>query len=226
MASKATLLRFLAYAHAAGYKVGEHPAYGVVHKVHMDGSWHYKDGAADINFGVNGPVERQKLLALIPIAQSLGLAVTFARDGVVGSAAQHKNHLHVDIGEWSNLGRGPVRVSGGNPNAALPGTPNIRPLQAAVRAEQDNVNGPDTRQRVAAVRAASAYGGRGFPYGAAYTQRVVGAVPDDAWGKNSNAAHDATVRAIQRAVGVAADGVWGAKTEAAVNAALDSVRIV
>lgn len=226
MATKTALLRLLAWAHAAGYKVGEHPAYGTVHPVHMDGSWHYKEGAADINFGVNGAVERQKLLALIPLAERLGLAVTFARDGVVGSAAQHKNHLHVDIGGWSNYGRGPVRAKAGDPNAALPALANIRGLQAAVGAEQDNVNGPDTRQRIGAVRAASAYGGRGFPYGTEYTQRVVGTPDDGDWGKNSNIAHDKAVRAIQRAVGVPDDGVWGARTEAAVNAALDGVRIV
>lgn len=226
MADKNTLLRFLAYAKAAGYRVGEHPSYGGVHPVHMKDSWHYKQGAADINYGVNGPVERAKLLALIPVAESLGLAVTFARDGIVGSAANHKNHLHVDIGAWSNYGRGPVHAKAGNAAAALPGVGNIRPLQAAVGAEQDNVNGPDTRQRIAAVRAASAFGGRGFPYGVAYTQRVVGTKDDDDWGRNSNAAHDAAVRAIQRAVGVHDDGVWGARTEAAVNAALDGVRIV
>ena len=226
MATKSTLLRFLAYAHDAGYKVGEHPRYGAVHPVHMDGSWHYKEGAGDINYGANGPVERQKLLALIPLAERLGLAVTFARDGVVGSAAQHKNHLHVDIGGWSNYGRGPVRAKAGDPNAPLPGLADIRPLQAAVGAEQDNVNGPDTRQRVAAVRAASAFGGRGFPYGPEYTQRVVGTPDDGDWGKNSNIAHDKAVRAIQKAVGVKDDGVWGPATEAAVNAALDSVRIV
>lgn len=97
-------------------------------------------------------------------------------------------------------------------------------VQRAVRATADNVWGPDTDKRVDAVREASAYGGREHPYGVAFTQGVVGATADGVWGAKSNAAHDATVKAIQAAVGVTADGVWGAKTQAAVDAAKAGAR--
>lgn len=88
-------------------------------------------------------------------------------------------------------------------------------VQAAVRAAQDGIIGADTTKRVNAVRYSSRWGGVRFPYGARYTQRVVGTPADGIWGRNSRAAHDATVRAIQRALGVTADGIWGTRTEAA-----------
>lgn len=95
----------------------------------------------------------------------------------------------------------------------------ITGIQRAVRANPDNVWGPDTNARVTAVRAASAYGGVKFPYGVAFTQSVVGAKPDGDWGPISKSDHDATVAAIQRAVGVNPDSVWGGITDNAVAAA-------
>lgn len=103
------LTEFLAYAKRLGYHVGEHPAYGgVTRSVHRPGSWHGDGLAADINWP--GSDERAKLLELIPVAESYGLALTFARDGIEGSAANHRTHLHVDVGEWSNYGKGAVRA--------------------------------------------------------------------------------------------------------------------
>lgn len=96
---------------------------------------------------------------------------------------------------------------------------NVIGLQQAVRAGVDNAWGPDTDKRLETVRAASALGGGRFPYGVSYTQGVVGARKDGAWGPNSRKAHDATVAAIQRALGVVADGQWGPATEAAYQAA-------
>ena len=93
-------------------------------------------------------------------------------------------------------------------------------LQAAVRATQDNVAGPDTRKRIDAVRKASWWGGHSYPYGISYAQSVVGTTPDGYWGANSNAAHDKTVIAIQKAVGAEPDGLWGVETETKVNHAL------
>lgn len=109
-----TLDAFLAWAVAEGYSVGENPRYGtkrVTKSVHAKGSFHYDGLAADINAGTNGPAERAKLLTALTRAQAAGLAVTFARDGLVGSAKNHQNHLHVDVGEWSNLGTGLVRAA-------------------------------------------------------------------------------------------------------------------
>lgn len=104
------LRAFLAHAASMDYHVGEHPAYGgVTRSVHVPGSWHNDGKAADINW-LHGGSERAHLLRLIPVAESYGLGLTFARDGVVGSAANHRGHLHVDVGQWSNYGRGPVRA--------------------------------------------------------------------------------------------------------------------
>lgn len=109
-ASAKTLLTFLKIVAGRGYHVGEHPAYGGVDEsVHRAGSWHGDGLAADINWRGTGS-ERTRLLKLIPLAESYGLALTFARDGVTGSAANHRDHLHVDCGSWSNYGDGPVPV--------------------------------------------------------------------------------------------------------------------
>lgn len=202
---------FLAWAVAAGYRVDEHPNHGGVTAVHVPGSWHYKGLAGDINWGVgNPPGERARLLHALKVAESKGLAVTFARDGVEGSAAKHQNHLHVDVGEWSNYGRGTVH--------RLPGDLVVWSLQGAVYrdlARRDNLWGPDTDKRLNAVRRASTHAGGWFPYGIEYTQRVVSAEDDGVWGNDSKMAHDQAVAQIQRALGVHDDGVWGPMTEAA-----------
>ena len=92
----------------------------------------------------------------------------------------------------------------------------IKAVQAAVRATQDGISGPDTKKRVDAVRQSSAWGGRKFPNGVKYTQSVVGANQDNSWGPASTAAHDRTVKAIQAAVGVTQDAQWGPTTDKAV----------
>lgn len=115
-ASSATLLEFLAYAHGLGYHVGEHPQYGGVDdSVHRPESWHADGLAADINWRRSGS-ERDKLLELIPVAESFGLGLTFARDGTTGSAATHTSHLHVDVGSYSNYGSGAVPAKGPRPS--------------------------------------------------------------------------------------------------------------
>ena len=119
-ASRATLDSFLKWCVAEGYRVGENPRFGtktVTKGVHMSNSLHYNQGpgregeAADINYGVNGPAERAKLIVAQEKAQSMGLAVTYARYGTEGSAKTHQNHLHVDRGVWCNLGKGLFKVS-------------------------------------------------------------------------------------------------------------------
>jgi hypothetical protein len=107
-APKANLIAFMAEAHRRGYHVGEHPLYGGVKPVHTRNSWHYDGLAADVNW--RGPDERSKLINLIPLAEAYGLGLIFARDGIVGAAANHQGHLHVDCGSWSNYGRGDVRA--------------------------------------------------------------------------------------------------------------------
>ena len=101
------------------------------------------------------------------------------------------------------------------------GPADIRALQRAVRANPDNVAGPNTRSRCYALAAASNWGGNTFPFGVAFTQSVVGAEQDGIWGPASEEAHDDTVEAVQAAVGAEVDGVYGAETNTKVNALLD-----
>jgi hypothetical protein len=98
------------------------------------------------------------------------------------------------------------------------GYTDCRAVQAAVRADVDNVWGPDTEKRVDAVRKASNWGGVQFPYGVEFTQSVVGTEVDGIWGDNSMSAHDNCVQLIQEAVGANVDGIWGPETERLVRA--------
>lgn len=106
-------------------------------------------------------------------------------------------------------------------SASTAGPADIRALQRAVRANPDNVAGPNTRSRCYALAAASSWGGKTFPFGVAFTQSVVGTEQDGVWGDASEEAHDATVEAVQAAVGAEVDGVYGSETNTKVNALLD-----
>lgn len=108
-------------AELLGARVGEMygfrtPAKGVHNAISLHYGKDSKTGygyAADINEnvpGINPPTERALLIRILKIARSLGLAVTFALEGTKGSAAGHKNHLHVDIAQWSNVGLGDERA--------------------------------------------------------------------------------------------------------------------
>ena len=204
-----SLNRFMAWAKAAGYHVGEHPAYGgVTRGVHTPGSWHDDGLAADIN--KNGTRERLDLIHAMTVGASFGLAVIFARDGVVGVARNHQGHLHADVGEWSNYGAGDVRARRGDAK--------VWALQGAVHldgADRDNLYGPNTDKRLYALATASTHGGGRHPYGVKFTQDVVGARKDGQWGPASRSAHDDAVAAAQRALGVHDDGVWGPVTDRA-----------
>ena len=105
--------------------------------------------------------------------------------------------------------------------SAPSGSNDIRALQRAVRANPDNVAGPNTRSRCYALAAASNWGGNTFPFGVAFTQSVVGTEQDGIWGPASEEAHDATVEAVQSAVGSEVDGIYGPDTNTRVNALLD-----
>lgn len=106
-------------------------------------------------------------------------------------------------------------------SSSVAGPADIRALQRAVRANPDNVAGPNTRSRCYALAAASSWGGKTFPFGVAFTQSVVGTTQDGVWGDASEEAHDATVEAVQAAVGSEVDGVYGPDTNTRVNAMLD-----
>lgn len=187
--------RFLAWCVAAGYAVGENPRYGtrrVTPNVHVVGSWHYAGLAADINHGPNGPTERTALLRALAVAESLGLAVTYARDGVVGSAANHRNHLHVDVGEWSNYGSGVVRAKRATTNQ-VPGA--------------DRATDERDPKRLPLIKRGSRGGWVGL------WQKVLGARGvsvrvDEVFGPDTEAA----TRGWQRAHGLTPDGEPGPRT--------------
>lgn len=114
----------------------------------------------------------------------------------------------------------PPPATGGG--TGLPGAPTtaerVRALQRAIRTGKiTGAWGPDTDRRVAALSAASAFGGRQFPEGVKLAQNVVGAEMDGVWGPASEAKHTETVKAVQRAVGVEDDGVYGRGTSGALS---------
>lgn len=190
---------------------------------HAQKSWHYDvdrafipgkvyGQAADINFGPPGinKEERAKVLTLIRVCESAGVSYIYARDGIVGSAKQHQDHLHIDVGSYTNSGTGLRKTKAGSIVAYR--------TQKALHftgTGLDNLFGANSRQRLDAVRATSNRHGVKFPYGVHVAQAAVGTTTDGIWGAKSRAAHDATVKALQtewRAAGMytgAIDGIWG-----------------
>lgn len=187
---------------AMGGRVSEMPPWDAPNAgAHSAKSWHYdRDGkygqAADINFGASGTssLEREKIIKLIRSAESLGLGVIYARDGVVGSAGQHRTHLHMDVGSYSNLGTGSRRAKIGS----------VVPTRTQVALNftgegKDNLFGQNSQRRLDAVRCASKRHGVLFPYGITFAQAAVGAPQTGVWDAASRKAHDRTVRALQDA---------------------------
>jgi len=209
--SSTTLRAFLSWARAYGFRVSEHPSYGgVTRGAHTRNSWHYDGLAADLNYGPAGAPssERTRARFAIKVADSMGLGVIYARDGTVGSAADHRSHLHVDVGTTSNYGRGLVRAPAGSRT-----TQRLQLVAHFPLAQRDNLWGTNTDQRLQAIRAASRMHGTKFPYGVKTAQRAVGVTADGKWGPKSRAAHDKAVADLQRVLSVSATGTWGPVTE-------------
>lgn len=101
--------------------------------------------------------------------------------------------------------------------------PDCRELQRAVRVKPDNQWGEETDKHFNALRMAALHGE--FPYGKAFTQKVVGTNPDGEWGAKSHLAMLATVIAVQKALSEMGweigrpDGKWTEKTDIAFIAA-------
>jgi len=75
-----------------GFQVGEHPAFGGVAPVHTNGSWHYRNGAIDVNFGAGQSASEMAAIdPLIPHLTSMGF-------GIIWRSAGHFDHLHIDLG--------------------------------------------------------------------------------------------------------------------------------
>jgi hypothetical protein len=74
------------------FQVGEHPAFGGVNPVHTEGSWHYRNGAIDVNFGAGeSAAEKAAINPLISHITELGYGVIWLSEG-------HFDHAHFDLG--------------------------------------------------------------------------------------------------------------------------------
>lgn len=110
-----------------------------------------------------------------------------------------------------------VEIPGLNP----PSTWNKKKSQAvqrAIRVDDDGYFDDISYRGLRAVRYASRFGGKKFPWGVAFTQRRVGTKPDSDWKVKSIAAHDATVRALCVAFGTTPRTVWDSTVEKAYKA--------
>lgn len=213
VAHKSQLMAYADWAKQAGWNLSEHSAFGGVRAGHESGSFHYRDLAIDLNWpGESGNYSRGEVAhaaRACAVAHAFGLGRIRALYGTYASAASHRNHVHVDCGPTSNLGdryRNDGRV------VSL----RVYEIQRIIKAERDNMPGPDSRKRLLALRFASKLGGHQFPFGVSYVQGIVGTTKDGKWGTNSAKRHDATIVAIQAVFGLKQDGVYGPKTDAAL----------
>lgn len=79
---------------AFGFQVGEHPAFGGVcsNQCHVGGSWHYRNGAIDVNYGAGQSASEMAAIdPLIPHMSEMGFGIIWRSEG-------HFDHLHVDLG--------------------------------------------------------------------------------------------------------------------------------
>jgi hypothetical protein len=134
---------------------------------------------------------------------------------------------HSDPGKsfpWSDFLKMVGKYIGQAPKPPGP-KPNCVAFQKAVHTTADNQWGIDTDKCGESLEAATPWGGRKYPYGVRYTQKVVGTTQDGAWGPKSNTALTNTVIAVQKALAgmgfdpKGADGVWGQNTDTAYNSA-------
>jgi hypothetical protein len=77
-----------------GFQVGEHPAFGGVcsNQCHVEGSWHYRNGALDVNYGAGQSASEMTAIdPLIPHLSEMGF-------GIIWRSEDHFDHLHIDLG--------------------------------------------------------------------------------------------------------------------------------
>src|SRR5690606_30724258 len=99
--AKGGLVPFGKWLRKRGFRVGEHPAFGGVHPVHTKGSYHYKAGAIDVNYGPGGQ-SRAEMAAFDKIIRS-GIARAFGLRSIWRYPG-HYNHAHFDVGGGPDLG--------------------------------------------------------------------------------------------------------------------------
>lgn len=148
--------------------------YDVISGVHGSrNTWHhwFDNGhalACDVNLnGTNDQTEFAWLKnQVLPLAKQYGLAVTFPADtngyGIAGHSIGDSLHLHVDCGEWSNVGSGAVRASWTKALSSKPSNAGsddgvvddgdrgaaVKRVQRIVGVNDDGVFGPKTKAAV------------------------------------------------------------------------------
>jgi hypothetical protein len=94
------------FLQSLGFHVSEHPAFGgVCYTCHVTNSWHYRNGAIDVNYYLGD--EMAAIDAIVGHIRALGYHVLWRVE-------DHFDHLHVDIGapgapgEYAGSGYGPA----------------------------------------------------------------------------------------------------------------------
>lgn len=100
----ASLIAFGKWLRSRGFRVGEHPAFGGVAPVHSSGSWHYRAGAIDANYGPGGQSKTEmnafdRIIKSGVARKNYGLRSIWRYPG-------HYNHAHFDLGAGPDLGMG------------------------------------------------------------------------------------------------------------------------
>lgn len=229
LTSAAHLKQYVDILRAQGFQILE---YEQTSPVHMSNSWHYYHLAADVNWPGGGQEEFEKVRDIaFPLAKQFGLATTVGLEGYVANHSGAMFHLHVDVGEWSNVGHGAFRApwtgnynyTGGNRVHSDDRSPSdvhnavdhgdrggaVKRVQRIVGVKADGVFGKDTARAVREWK------------------RKHGLPQDGKWGRGCNdtyrrmhrgikesSKHD--VRHVQHIVGVKEDGIYGDHTRDAV----------
>lgn len=211
--TEATLWDYLDDMHALGFEIFEDGYYDKVDVAHAAGSFHYdhnprtgRGHAGDVNWPRAGE-ERAKILSVaLPEARRRGLAVTYSQHAHVPN---HDDHLHVDIGTYSNIGYGAQILPGtghdGGSNVHRPDTvvnagdsgSAVKRVQRAVGAKADGEFGSKTAADVKRV------------------QKILGVKADGKWGPATQKAYEKfcdgdlgskTIRLWQEVMGTKVDG--------------------
>lgn len=96
----ARLIAFGKALQRMGFNVGEHPAFGGVAPVHSQNSWHYRNGAIDVNKDGKGQAyETAQINAILAMAKQYGLRT-------IWQYPNHYDHAHFDIGSGPDMGKG------------------------------------------------------------------------------------------------------------------------
>lgn len=96
-----------------GARASEHPAFGGVRAGHMKGSLHYSGRAVDLNYGPGGQSAQEMAFFDRNLRE---FRSKFRNISVIWRAPGHFNHMHIDTGGYSKVGKG----GGGGGGSSLP----------------------------------------------------------------------------------------------------------